>query len=105
MVSVAPTWPPPLESPDTVSEAHGSLNLAPPGQRERHMPASPSEVDEIRRQITVHIGPNPTYVNLLTFLHPSWCFPCYTMRKQCPTTMALATALSPSRLGCTMPRW
>lgn len=67
MVSVAPTWPPPLESPDTVSEAHGSLNLAPPGQRERHMPASPSEVDEIRRQITVHIGPNPMYVNLLTF--------------------------------------
>jgi hypothetical protein len=39
-----PTWPPPLESPDAVSEALRGLSLS---MRERHRSALPPEADKI----------------------------------------------------------
>jgi hypothetical protein len=55
MVGAVPSQPPLLESPNTVSEALGGLSLAPHGWLERRRSVLPFEVDEIRRQIAIHV--------------------------------------------------
>lgn len=68
-VEVAPALSPPLENPDAVLEALGGLSLAPCGRHERHRPAPPFKADEEIRQITIHMGPNPSYDDLSDFFH------------------------------------
>lgn len=63
----ASTRPTPPEGPDTVSEAHGALNLAPREWREGPRLTPPSEPNEIRQHIVIHKGPNPSYDDLLAF--------------------------------------
>jgi hypothetical protein len=67
MVKVALAQPPPPENPNAVSEALGGLSLAPRGRRGENRPALPSKVDEIKRKIVIHMGPNSTYDDLSIF--------------------------------------
>jgi hypothetical protein len=67
VVRAVPAGPTPLKSPDIVSEALNALSLAPRKQREGPKSAPPSEANEIRRHITIHMGPNPSYDNRSVF--------------------------------------
>ena len=55
MVGAVPSQPPLLESPNMVLEALGGLSLTPHGWLERRRSVLPFEVDEIRRQIAIHV--------------------------------------------------
>jgi hypothetical protein len=59
MVWAPPARPSSPENPDVVAEALGGLSLAPHGQGTGHGPFPPSDTDEIRRQIAIHMGPTP----------------------------------------------
>jgi hypothetical protein len=61
------TRPPPPHSTDAISHALSGLILAPRARRERRGLAPPFEADKIRRQIAIHMGPNPSYDNLSAF--------------------------------------
>jgi hypothetical protein len=57
-----------LESSDAVSLALDALSLASPRrQRMRPRLAPPSKADEIRHQIVIHMGPNPSYDDMSVF--------------------------------------
>jgi hypothetical protein len=103
IVRVAPTQPPPPRNPDTISKAFGALRLTPCGWREGHGLAPPYEVDKIRRQITIHMGPNPSYDDLMAFFASLEDLSGYTMQRQCPTMVPLAAAPVPSRLDYATP--
>jgi hypothetical protein len=47
MVRAVPARPPPLENPDIISKALGSLSIAPRRRREEHRPALPFEANEL----------------------------------------------------------
>jgi hypothetical protein len=59
--SARPSLP---EDPDVVAEALGGLSLTPRGQGAGPGSSLPFEAGEIRRQIAVQMGPNPSYDDL-----------------------------------------
>jgi hypothetical protein len=67
MVRATPARPLSLESPDSILEAFSTLSLAPHKWHEGHGPAPPFKADEIRRQVTIHMEPNPSYDDLSIF--------------------------------------
>lgn len=66
-IGVVPARPPLLENPYTVSEALGGLSLASLERCERRKLAPPSEADEIRQKIVIHMRPNQSYDDLSAF--------------------------------------
>jgi hypothetical protein len=81
MVRAAPAQPPPLESPDTVLKALDTLSVAPRGRCEEHRSAPPSEADEIRRQIAIHMGKTPRVMTCQLSSCPTQSSPCCTTWK------------------------
>jgi hypothetical protein len=55
------------KSLDVVSTALSALSLAPCTRQRRPRPASPSEGNEIRWHIVIHMGPNPSYDDMSVF--------------------------------------
>jgi hypothetical protein len=66
-VTAMPVRPTPSESLDVVSAALGTLSLAQHRQRRRPKLTLHFEVCEIRRQIAIHIGLDPSYDDLSVF--------------------------------------
>jgi hypothetical protein len=60
---------------NVVLEALGGLKLAPRGQHEVHGPVPPSEANEIRVHIAIHMGLEPTYDDPSAFF-ASYTEPC-----------------------------
>jgi hypothetical protein len=67
MVRAMPDRPIPPDNRDAVLVPLGAIGLAPRGRRGGSRPAPPSEADEIRRQIKIHVGPNLSYGDLSVF--------------------------------------
>jgi hypothetical protein len=59
--------PPPSKNLNTIAEALGALWLAPREQDAELDPTFPSVNEETKRQIVLHMGPNPSYDDLWAF--------------------------------------
>jgi hypothetical protein len=90
------------ENPNVVAEALVALSLTLQGQCTEQGSSLPSEVDEIRRQIAIHMGLIPHMTIYGPSSHPTRNFLRRTMRKRCHATTALVAALARFHLAFAM---